>query len=348
VREAILGDIPRSLLPWSHSTSDLRDRGIALEIAWEEAWRITCSQNGINCPASFSLGTSFLKLSTLPGWLPLLFLNGVHEETGKRIITSTGHVVADHFLDATDFFDLVQRDIRTSTAILNSARFPIISPSGRLFRPATSDEASAEEQTKPALVAKTVGHVIDGGYFDNNGTVTSQEVAIAAMKSLNLTKLEESCPQGYRKVIFLEILNDTSMTELDSDRDNLDNDVSLASRVQQLSALPSEIPFHPLVVALNGLESARAARAVHSSKLLARYARSLCGGHYFVMPLCRDISPQPALGWMLSEDSRAAMDKILLGGVDTKPYLADQNRRGFFDCYNLIQSNLSKIADLLR
>jgi hypothetical protein len=347
VREAILGDIPRSLVPWSSSISEPKDRGVALEVAWEEAWKNTCVQNSSHCPGAFSFSTSFSNLSTQAGWLPLLFLNGVHEETGKRIITSTGHVVADLFLDATDFFDLTQRDIRTSTAVLNSARFPIISPSGRLFR-TTSDGASVHEKSEPGLTARQVGHVIDGGYFDNNGTVTSQEIAIATMKSLRFARLGDSCPQGSRRAIFLEILNDTTMTELDSDRDNLDNDVSLASRVRELSGLSHEIPFHPLVVAVNGLETSRAARAVHSSKVLARYARSLCDGYYFVMPLCRGIMPQPALGWMLSEESRAAMDKMLVGGVDAKLYSTTQNKRDFFDCYNLVQNNLVKISNLLR
>ncbi|SFO75796.1 hypothetical protein SAMN05216330_104532 [Bradyrhizobium sp. Ghvi] len=197
-------------------------------------------------------------------------------------------------------------------------------------------------------ITKHVGHVIDGGYFDNNGTVSSQEVAAATMNPLGIAKFENACAPGFRKSIFLEILNDTSMTDLDSDRDNLDNDSSLASRVRELSILAPEVPFHPLIVAVNGLESSRAARAVHSSKTLARYSRSLCGSHYFMIPLCRGIVPSPALGWMLSEDSRAAMDRMLVGGIETSLYEKRADRLNFYDCYNLVQSNLVEIFGLLR
>jgi hypothetical protein len=345
VREMILGDIPRSLAPWAISSGEGTDRGAALEKAWEQAWSQTCKEN--SCPGKVSFSTPFSALATAPTWLPLLFLNGVHEETGKRIITSTSRITTDYFLDSTDFFDLVQHDVRISTAVLNSARFPIVSPSGALFRSVPLNSSSPPKQHFSSA-EQQVGHVIDGGYFDNNGTITSQEVAIGALKSLEVQQVASSCPRVSRELIFIEILNDTTLSELDSDRDNLDNDVSLSSQVQELTRLAPEIPFHPLVVALNGLESSRAARAVHSSKALAKYARSLCGGRYFVMPLCKGIIPQPALGWMLSDESRTAMDRLLIGGIDTRRYANTPSARDFFACYNLIQSNLAEITELLR
>src|SRR5262249_39697483 len=162
---------------------------------------------------------------------------------------------------------LVMHDVRTSTAVLNSARFPIISPSGVLIR--SERTATGHESKRP------VGHVIDGGYFDNNGTVTSQEVAIATFQKLRMkqTSGSGSCDNSSgRRPIFIEILNDTSLTGLDSERSDMKNDNTLADYIRQLGELNQTPLFDQLLVALRGLESSRAARAVYSSKSLARFA----------------------------------------------------------------------------
>jgi hypothetical protein len=340
LREMLLGDFPRALNPFTTKQAGVADRGIALEQAWERAWQNTCKEHERTCSHVTSFSTSFSALSRQSEWFPLLFLNGVHEETGKRLVTSTAHVVAETFPDATDFFDLVKHDVRTSTAVLNSARFPIISPSGTLLR--TERRPSSSESKRP------VGHVIDGGYFDNNGTVTSQEVAIASLQAVRAGQTNQACENSPgRRSVFIEILNDTSLTELDSERDDMKNDYTLADYIRELESLDQTPLFDQLLVAVRGLESSRAARAVYSSKSLARFARSACGGHYFVIPLCRGIVPQPALGWMLSEESRSAIDHTLIGGINSDGGKQSALRADFVDCYLHVQRTIGQIVDLL-
>lgn len=55
-------------------------------------------------------------------------------------------------------------DVRLSTAALNSARFPVISPAGGLH--ARGKEARGDE-------------VVDGGYFENSGLSTAMDLAAA-------------------------------------------------------------------------------------------------------------------------------------------------------------------------
>jgi hypothetical protein len=64
------------------------------------------------------------------------------------------------FETAIDLFAFAQRDLRLSTAALNSARFPFVSPAGRI--PYHGGDIDLE-----------LGHLIDGGYFENDGAFTT-------------------------------------------------------------------------------------------------------------------------------------------------------------------------------
>ncbi|SHG03810.1 hypothetical protein [Bradyrhizobium erythrophlei] len=136
-------------------------------------------------------------------WIPLLVLNGTSEATGSRIITTalamtyspkgecpTADVASDCplFVQADRFHDLLTTkvgsdawfgwvggferyllrdaggdDIRLSTAALNSARFPLISPPGAVRN---QDQA-------------IVDRIVDGGYFENYGALGAKELALA-------------------------------------------------------------------------------------------------------------------------------------------------------------------------
>jgi hypothetical protein len=134
-------------------------------------------------------------------WRPLLVLNGTSVETGRRIVTSP--LAPSHrppgmpedrlFVDAYDFYEMTcaaesagaskavskcgclqaangrampRCDIRLSTAVTNSARFPLISPPGNIRR---SDGRIADR-------------IVDGGYFENYGALTAIELAQALRK----------------------------------------------------------------------------------------------------------------------------------------------------------------------
>ena len=67
-------------------------------------------------------------------WVPIVLANGTHVETGKRIITAPVKIEPSVFEDTYDFYRLAPAPIRASTAVLNSARFTVVSPPGRLVR----------------------------------------------------------------------------------------------------------------------------------------------------------------------------------------------------------------------
>ncbi|MEM9575106.1 MAG: hypothetical protein AAF870_07745, partial [Pseudomonadota bacterium] len=140
-----------------------KDRAEALEEAWEQAW-LASRPEGENGTTELEnpMARSFQKLWLNPkarSW-PALLLNGTHQELGSRVVTSNLET-AETFKEAYDFFALRPSPIATSTAVHNSARFSLISPSGKF--------------------AKN-NHVIDGGYFENYGAETALEIVRAVRR----------------------------------------------------------------------------------------------------------------------------------------------------------------------
>jgi hypothetical protein len=134
------------------------DRGRALEMGWEKAWRDTMHND--------RFANSFVELwpENSPKWIPALLLNGTSVEKGNRIITSNLHLT-NVFLDAEDAADkLAQHSLPTtkagchmplSTAAHMSARFTFVSPAGRF---------------------PDGSHIVDGGYFENSAATTALEI----------------------------------------------------------------------------------------------------------------------------------------------------------------------------
>jgi hypothetical protein len=183
---AAYADLLQRFLPFPF----LPDRAEALERSWEEGWTSHCAGN--KCRDDHWLEKDFLSLWSAgkdPGWLPMLLVGGALVEDGRPIITSSLD-----FGDAIDAWDLhlvVQGDVRLSTAILNGARFPFVSPSGTLV--SSSDGSMRQSQ---AL------HIVDGGYFDAAGAEVIRQLATAV-----LAKAAEKNQDVRLRPIFLMITN---------------------------------------------------------------------------------------------------------------------------------------------
>lgn len=222
-------------------------------------------------------------------WRPILLFNGTHEQTGKRIVTSTVRVGPD-LVDAVEFHDLVGSDLRLATAITNAARFPLVTPPGRL------EGADGER----------FGHILDGGYFENSGMETLIDVLLALRTEI----------KG-RRVILIEISADPQLSAYDAVRTAYDNPRSkrlwdarnICKRrdsdenpCTEDSALPNEI-----MGPVNGVLQTRTSRGVLAGKRAAQLSRlkdaNFAGGlDYFIFSM-RELpdDDQPALNWVLSD-----------------------------------------------
>lgn len=91
--------------------------------------------------------------------VPSLFLNSVLAESGQKAIVSNLKLDPRHFQDAIDVIDSIGSDIPVKTAALCSARFPYVTPGGKI-----------------SMGNGYGGHLIDGGYLENTGTVTAMNL----------------------------------------------------------------------------------------------------------------------------------------------------------------------------
>lgn len=159
---ALFPDLLQRILPFPL----LPDRAEALERAWEAAWTGSCTAGRPGCSDPDLMSKPFTSLGPMPdgAWQPIVIVQGASEETGRRILTSR-LVLEAQDVDADDFYALAGHDVAASTAIHNGARFPWISPAGKL-----GDAAGKQ------------GHIVDGGYFDAAGVEVVRELARAVLR----------------------------------------------------------------------------------------------------------------------------------------------------------------------
>lgn len=135
------------------------DRAIALEKSWERAWDDSHPNDLKRFTAAFHD-----LWAKKPFQVPLLFLNGTVVESGERAIMDpfwASPNAAAIFPSALRSGQALGSQLPLSTAVLTSARFTYISPAGLV-----------------AMINGAPGRqrIVDGGYFDNSGGVTAQEI----------------------------------------------------------------------------------------------------------------------------------------------------------------------------
>jgi hypothetical protein len=290
------------------------DRAFALESSWADSFK---RNTGSDClEAGFNTLWDNIDGSE---WRPLLLINGTHQETGRRVITAPLPITEQDFPDSLDFFHLFGRDIRASTAALNSARFTYVSAAGRI------DDAAGEQK----------GHLLDGGYFENYGARTIRDLMVA------LDKIQTGSAKRH-PIILIEIVNDT----------DLSNDAAL--RMIPSDSVPvfnkAEAPprwfgyglINEVAAPIQALANVRGAHGVAEAKLTVRNFESrwvggkptqpwwsshptafsgnakdggsafVGGSTAFLLRLC-PVHPIPPLGWVLDSRSATTMDKLIEG-----------------------------------
>ncbi|MFK8015673.1 MAG: hypothetical protein AB8G17_09565 [Gammaproteobacteria bacterium] len=138
------------------------DRGMTLERTFERRW--------LDVTGSNTFAQPFAALWDRPASdVPLLLFNSTVVETGERLIYSPLRIDRDAratVLDALDGRAALGDSLPLSTAVHNSARFPILSPAGRFRR---GDLPPGDEREHWA-------RLVDGGYFENSGSLTANEL----------------------------------------------------------------------------------------------------------------------------------------------------------------------------
>lgn len=158
-------------------------RGEILERTWGEGWHETFGSNHFALP--------FLSLYTKPSGprLPSLVLNVTSGTTGKPVLISNIRMDVPNTIDIfrAGYFS---EGLSLAGATHHSARFPLISPTGQLWRSATGDDRLSKASLEiigavgqdrsprriPVPVAKLKTTLVDGGFYDNSGALPIGEI----------------------------------------------------------------------------------------------------------------------------------------------------------------------------
>jgi hypothetical protein len=166
VGKMFFGDFLNLFIPWPIS---LFDRATALEQAWEMAYRKAVGRHGEN-----NFEESFMRKAT-DTLQPMLVINTTEIETGLQCWISNIRPDSLLFAKKRDLLGGKVKQLRYSTAINFSTRFPLFSPGGKI-----GGEGGVLKY-----------HYLDGGYVENTGTGTMLEI---------LQSLEKDLPE-FKKVI---------------------------------------------------------------------------------------------------------------------------------------------------
>lgn len=284
----LLADIPRAIFAWARwfYSSDLRggDSAEAIERAFDSLW----SPIAARVPGAPTFDQPFLSLfykaKDLAAGMPVWIGNGTDATTGNRILTAPFISGTSRdlwpFAAASDLLGLVKSDVPISTAINNTARFPVLEPFGDLL---------------PVGSKNTVAEVIDGGYFENEGLQTALELS---------EWLETQGSQAIGNVPVQPIIVQATA---DAEAKIKIGDIVRCGQMRGSPTTPSDIAHVDLqvlapVIGLNNV------RGGHSAVLLRYAANRHCTGgnqRFFHFYLPGGGSPQIPLNWVLSHDAAA-------------------------------------------
>jgi hypothetical protein len=177
---ALGSDLFQRFLPFPVNSYD---RALGLEYAIEQAWPDAERALGLS-PGENPLRGGFKQRWSNTRAAPALVLNTTRVDTGQRILFSPFRLLVTSPIwsePAKTAWQLgLRSDLRTSTAIGLSARFPIISPAGE-FDGVEIDWSLKQHPRRVGLV--------DGGYFENSGTATAMDLYFALDASIKENKL---------------------------------------------------------------------------------------------------------------------------------------------------------------
>ena len=202
--------------------------------------------------------------------VPVMLLNTTSVQLGRRIVASPYRWplsdVSVEEQDPIDFHSLTGRDVSVATAVHNTARFPYISAAGRLR----------------AKNGENLGHLVDGGYFENTGADTLLDL---------LRYLKQSASPLSVRFIVVVLLNSPPELHL--------ND-------------PARIPWREtasLGEAFSPLRALLQTRIARGDLALRRLREVVEPGDVVEFRVCSDSGLREApLGWQLSQEMVDVLD----------------------------------------
>lgn len=184
VAKMLYGDFLHLFIPFYVSGFD---RAVALEESWEVAYQNTMGLNANNVFTD--------KFISNPGVAaPVFVINTTEVETGFQCWISNFSLSQLRFGPQRDLLRSKVENVRYSTAINFSSRFPLFSPAAKI----------GGDENYPT------SHYIDGGYVENTGSASMLEI-LKSIKKTNPYEFDQ-----IRPVVIYLLFNDSDSESSDS------------------------------------------------------------------------------------------------------------------------------------
>lgn len=156
------------------NNNSLSDRAGALEETVEAGARTVQDTLRAAMDEPFS---NMIALRNQPYRLPILCINTTRMQDGNPAVVTNIRLNKEIFNNREDVMDILNDtlDMRLSTASILGARFPYISPAGRI------DQWLPEKIRVKKTDSLLIHYFVDGGYFDNSGAGVVQEMMRAML-----------------------------------------------------------------------------------------------------------------------------------------------------------------------
>ncbi|ULQ55313.1 hypothetical protein KJS94_11740 [Flavihumibacter rivuli] len=275
-----------------------KDRAYALEKAFESA---NAKSGGSLLPENLYIDQCISQSGKYHPY-PILCINTTRVQDGNPAVIATIRLDTGLYNRREDLLQWMpgDRSLRLSTAAILGARFPFISPAGRL---------ELRNRQQPDTTGKLrPEYYVDGGYFDNSGAGFMQEM-IRAMTLVSDTTSDKILKERMRKleIIVLHITNSPQGNINPSRIGSFKNDL--------LSPLLTILGAYDMQTTVNDRRMETYTRDLNKRPDSAGVSKA----RYYPIHLYRDITEpgdQPAkepytMNWFISDTTLKRMDKRL-------------------------------------
>jgi len=236
--------------------------------------------------------------------LPVICINVTRMQDGNPGVVSNIIIDSFNFNNRVDVLNLLQKrkDICLSTGALLGARFPYLSPAGRI------DKIFPKEETYNKIKDSIMpNYFVDGGYFDNSGAGVVQEM-IRVIRNINKDSAGTAFAVRTKKLRFVVL--------------HITNSPSGESALTKVSPLQNDLTA-PLLTLAGAFDKQTTVNDSRLVSLLADIDSSR--GVYYPLSLYKDKKENPtnepeepyAMNWFISEHVLERMNARL----HNQPYL---------------------------
>jgi hypothetical protein len=171
---------------------------------------------------------------------PAILFNSTYAERGSKAIFSPYVLSPQYYADALDILTFTKRSIPMKEGMASSARFPVLTSSGLIYFSSKYDE-----NNKP----KKLGHLFDGGGFENTGIQTAQQTATMIKKEL----AKKGLSKNFRIVIIYIGYGTGSMAPSNKLTDSVTNHPVIRSTYELSSVIGGANSIFRWIYAAHGL-----------------------------------------------------------------------------------------------